>query len=115
MMTSRRTIIAARRTLGETLKSQFQPFEESADATAVEGFRFLALALEQRSAAAFPPTAGEPAIDLLYNACQRAYEAQAQLRQAHALWPAIAEQTGFIAPECDPKGAGDAAPLKIVA
>lgn len=114
-MTSKRTIVAARRTLGETLQSQFRPLEESADATAVEGFRFLALTLEQRSAAALPPTAGEPAIDLLYSACQRAYEAQAQVRQAHALWPAIAEQTGFLAPECDPKGAGDAIPLKIVA
>lgn len=114
-MTSRRTIIAARQTLGETLKNEFRPLEQSADATAVNGFRFLALTLEQRSAAALPVTAGETAIDLLYSACQRAYEAQAQLRRAHAMWPAIAEQSGLIAPECDPKGGDGAVPLKIVA
>jgi len=115
MMTSKRTIVAARQTLGETLKNEFRPLEECADATAVQGFRFLALTLEQRAAAALPVMAGEAAIDLLYSACQRAYEAQAQLRQVHAMWPAIAEETGFIAPECDPKGADDAVPLKIVA
>ena len=114
-MTFKRTIIAARQALGETLKQEFRPLEQSADTTAIQGFRFLALTLEQRSAAALPATAGEPAIDLLYNACQRAYEVQAQLRQAHALWPAIAQETGLIAPECDPKGADDAFPLKIVA
>lgn len=114
-MTTKRTIITARQTLGETLKNEFRPLEQSADATAVKGFRFLALTLEQRAAAALPVMAGETAIDLLYSACQRAYEAQAQLRQAHAMWPAIAEQTGLIAPECDPKGAEDAALLKIVA
>ncbi len=113
-MTSKRTIVAARRSLGETLKNEFRPLEESAEATAVRGFRFLALTLEQRSAAALPVIAGETAIDLLYSACQRAFEAQAQLRRAHALWPAIAEETGFLAPECDPKGNDDAAPLKLV-
>jgi tRNA U34 5-methylaminomethyl-2-thiouridine-forming methyltransferase MnmC len=115
MMTSKRTIVATRRTLGETLQNEFRPLEESADATAAKGFRFLALTLEQRAAAAMPVIAGETAIDLLYSACQRAYEAQAQLRQAHALWPAIAEQTGLLAPECDPKGADEAVSLKIVA
>ena len=114
-MTSKRTIITARQTLGETLKNDFRPLEQSADATAVNGFRFLALTLEQRSAAALPVTVGETAIDLLYSACQRAYEAQAQLRQVHAMWPTIAEQTGLIAPECDPKGADDTVQLKIVA
>lgn len=63
-MTFKRTIIAARRALGETLKQEFRPLEQSADATAIKGFRFLALTLERRSAAALPATAGEPAIDL---------------------------------------------------
>lgn len=114
-MTSKRTIVAARQTLGETLTNEFRPLEQSADATAVNSFRFLALTLEQRSAAALPVTAGETAIDLLYGACQRAYEVQAQLRQVHAMWPSIAEQAGLIAPECDPKGVDDLLQLKIVA
>ena len=114
-MTLNRTIVATRRSLAETLAEEFKPLEERAEATAVSGFRFLALTLEQRSMAALPLTVGQEAIDLLYTACQRSYEAQAQLRQAHALWPAIAEESGFLAPECDPKGAAGEVPLKVVA
>jgi tRNA U34 5-methylaminomethyl-2-thiouridine-forming methyltransferase MnmC len=112
-MTINRQIVATRRMLGETLTREFRPLEESADATAVKGFRFLALTLEQRAQAALPVVTGTEAIELLYSACQRAYEAQAQLRQAHALWPEIVRDTEMFAPECDPKG--ESVPFKIVA
>jgi len=114
-MTLNRTIVAARQGLPDTLAKEFLPLEQSADTTAVKGFRFLALTLEQRAGAALPVTAGETAIDLLYSACKQAYEVQAQLRRAHAMWPAIAEEVGFIAPECDPKVLSGALPLKVVA
>ena len=114
-MTFHRNIVAARQALPDTLVKEFLPLEQSADATAVKGFRFLALTLEQRAEAALPVTTGETAIDLLYNACRHAYEVQAQLRRAHAMWPAIAQETGFIAPECDPKTLSGALPLKVVA
>lgn len=114
-MTFNRTIVTTRRALTDTLAKEFLPLEQSADATAVKGFRFLALTLEQRAEAALPVTAGETAIDLLYDACRQAYEVQARLRQAHAMWPTTAKEVGFIAPECDPKGSGEATPMKIVA
>jgi hypothetical protein len=114
-MTFNRTIVAARQTLPDTLAKEFLPLEQCADATAVKTFRFLALTLEQRAGAGLPATAGETAIDLLYSACRQAYEVQSQLRRAHAMWPAIATEMGFIAPECDPKGLSGALPLKVVA
>lgn len=114
-MTFNRNIVATRQLLPDTLAKEFLPLEQSADATAVKGFRFLALTLEQRAGAALPVTAGETAIDLLYSACRQAYEVQAQLRRAHGMWPAIMAETGLIAPECDPKVLSGASSLKVVA
>lgn len=102
-MTFDRTMARARQSLAATLTTPFQSLEASADATAIEGFRFLALALEQRRDAGLPVTAGADAIDLTYRACKHAYHAQTLLRGAHAMWPALAGDYEFIAPECPPK------------
>ena len=51
-MTFNRTIVTARHALTDRLAKEFLPLEQSADATAVKGFRFLALTLEQRAEAA---------------------------------------------------------------
>lgn len=112
-----RETVMARRALPQTIAEAFLPLEESADQTAAQALRCMAVLLEARRSAALGVTDGEEILAMINEGCNLAFQAQAVIRRAHAQMVPLAEQLEITAgpPECPGLVGADRAPLRSVA
>lgn len=116
MSVTRETVLA-RRALPQTIADAFLPLEQSADLTATQALRCMAVLLDARRSAALGVTDGEDILALINEGCNLAFQAQTVIRRAHARMIPLAEQLDIVAvvPECPGIVAADRPPLRSVA
>lgn len=116
-MSVNRETVLARRALPQTIAEAFLPLEQSADLTATQALRCMAVLLDARRSAALGVTDGEDILALINEGCNLAFQAQTVIRRAHAQMIPLAEQLEITAgpPVCPGLVGADRAPLRSVA
>jgi len=116
-MSVNRETVRARRALPQTIADAFLPLEESADLTATQALRCMAVLLDARRSAALGVTEGEDILALINEGCNLAFQAQTVIRRAHAQLIPLAVQLDIVnvVPECPGIVGIERSPLRSVA
>lgn len=118
MLKDKRTAVATRRTIVDTISSAFLPAEEMAEAAAALGAHCIGVMIEQRKKAMLPGHAGAEAMALIAEGTNKAIEAHRNFASAHRLLAALPgeyELPTALGPDCAPNSPFTSAVLRSVA